>query len=389
MAVRPLSPALTELSIEELRTRRSVKWTQYPDDVLPAWVAEMDFPVAPPIVAALGEAIDRSDTGYANPTAGPLAAELAGFAARRMGWSVDPAQVVACHDVVAGLTELLRVMTEPGEGVVINPPVYHPFFNLIPAAGRELVEVPLLDGRKLDLDGVEEAFAAGARAIVLCSPHNPTGAVLARPVLERLAEIAAEHDAWVLSDEIHAPLTLPGAEHLPFISASTLAAERGVTLISASKSFNLAGLGCAQIVTASESAAEAVWRLSDAARHCGHFGAIAAEVAYAEGDEWLDDVLAVLDHNRTLLGDLLGDALPGVGYVQPEAGYLAWLDVSGFDFGDDPAPAIAERGRVALSTGPWFGQGGEGFVRLNFGTSPALVEEAVDRLARAATGSND
>lgn len=389
MAVRPLSPALTELSIEELRTRRSVKWTQYPDDVLPAWVAEMDFPVAPPIVAALGEAIDRSDTGYANPTAGPLAAELAGFAARRMGWSVDPAQVVACHDVVAGLTELLRVMTEPGEGVVINPPVYHPFFNLIPAAGRELVEVPLLDGRKLDLDGVEEAFAAGARAIVLCSPHNPTGAVLARPVLERLAEIAAEHDAWVLSDEIHAPLTLPGAEHLPFISASTLAAERGVTLISASKSFNLAGLGCAQIVTASDSAAEAVWRLSDAARHCGHFGAIAAEVAYAAGDEWLDDVLAVLDHNRTLLGDLLGDALPGVGYVQPEAGYLAWLDVSGFDFGDDPAPAIAERGRVALSTGPWFGQGGEGFVRLNFGTSPALVEEAVDRLARAATGSND
>lgn len=389
MATRQLSPALTELSLKELRTRRSVKWTQYPNDVLPAWVAEMDYPVAPPIVAALGAAIERSDTGYANPTAGPLAAELAGFAARRMGWSVDPAQVVACHDVVAGLTELLRVMTEPGDRVVINPPVYHPFFNLVPAAGRELVEIPLIEGRELDLDGIEAAFAAGARAIVLCSPHNPTGVVLPRSALERLAEVAAAHGAWVLSDEIHAPLALPGAEHVPFISASALAAERGVTLISASKTFNLAGLGCAQIVTASETAANAVWQLSDAARHCGHLGAIAAEAAYAAGDEWLDDVLAVLDHNRSLLADLLHDSLPGVRYVQPEAGYLAWLDVSCLGLGDDPAPAIAERGRVALSSGPWFGQGGEGFARLNIGTSPALVEEAVERLARAATNSSD
>lgn len=201
----PLAPALTDLRLSDLRARRSAKWSHYDADVLPSWVAEMDFPLAPPIAEALREAVDRGDVGYANAGASGLASAYAGFAERRMGWSVDPEQVIPCMDVVGGLRDLLRVLLEPGEGVVITPPVYHPFFSLVPEAGCSLVEVPLLDGRDLDLDGIAAAFAAGARAMMLCNPHNPTGVVVSREELVRLAEIAAEYDGWILSDEIHAP----------------------------------------------------------------------------------------------------------------------------------------------------------------------------------------
>lgn len=376
-----LAPELTDLRLEDLRSRRSAKWSYYPPDVLPAWVAEMDFPLAPPVAEALHAAIDRDDVGYSNVGASRLPAAFAGFAERRMGWSVDPEQVIACNDVVGGLRDLLRVLTGPGEGVVITPPVYHPFFSLVPEAGRELVEVPLLEGRDLDLEGIAAAFAGGAGALMLCNPHNPTGAVLSRGELERLAEIAAEHEAWVLSDEIHAPLTLPGAEHIPFLGVSEHAAARGVALISASKAFNLAGLGCALIVTGGEPARAKVDLLPFGARHPGHLGVIGAEAAFEHGDEWLDAVIAVLDANRRSIADQLLRRLPEIAYTQPRAGYLAWLDCTRLELGVDPAPAILERGRLAISAGPQFGSGGEGHVRLNFGTSPTLVSEAVARIA--------
>jgi cystathionine beta-lyase len=378
---------LTELSLEELRRRRSAKWTHYAPDVLPAWVAEMDFPLAQPVAEALRTAIDRSDTGYASPAASGLGEAFAAFAERRMGWIVDPEQVIPCNDVVAGLRDLLRVIVEPGSGVVLTPPVYHPFFSLVPEAGCELVEVPLIGGRELDIAGIERALASGARAVVLCNPHNPTGIVYGRRELAELADLAAEHEAWVLSDEIHAPLSLPGAEHVPFMTVSEAAASRGICLVSASKTFNLAGLGCAQIVTAAEPARQAADRLSFGARHCGHLGAMATVAAYREGDDWLDAVLGVLDGNRGLLAELLAAHLPGVGYVEPRAGYLTWLDLSSLGLGPDPAGPLLEHGRVALSPGPQFGRGGDGFARLNVGTSPALVEEAVRRIAAGAEGA--
>lgn len=374
---------LTELRLSELRERRSAKWTLYGADVLPSWVAEMDFPLAEPVREALTDAIARSDTGYANPAGSGLAAALAGFLGRRQGWAPDPEQVVPCNDVVAGLRDLLRLLLEPGAGVVVTPPVYHPFFSLVPEAGCRVAEVPLAGGRELDLAGIEAAFAAGARAMLLCNPHNPTGAVAGRDELEALAAIASRHDAWILADEIHAPLTLPGAEHVPFLTVSAGAAARGIALVSASKAFNLAGLGCAQIVTAGEPARSAVAELPFSARHCGHLGAIGSEAAYRHGDEWLDGVLAVLDGNRTLLGELLAERLPGAGYTPPRAGYLAWIDLSAYELGADPAAPILERGLVAFSSGPMFGRGGEGHIRLNAGTSPALVGEAVDRMAGA------
>lgn len=376
-------PGLTEVALDRLRERRSAKWTEYGSGVLPSWVAEMDFPLAPPVKRALAEAVERDDTGYANPAASGLAGALAGFLERRQGWTVDPERIVTCNDVVAGLTDLLALLLEPGERVVLTPPVYHPFFTLVPEAGCGIWEVPLADGRALDLDGIAAAFAAGARAMVLCNPHNPTGGVASRDELAELAGLAAEHDAWILADEIHAPLTLAGAEHVPFLTVSDAAAERGFALVSASKAFNLAGLGCAQIVTAAEGTREAVAELPFSATHCGHLGAIAAEAAYRDGDEWLDAVLAVLDGNRALLAGLLAESLPEARHVPPRAGYLAWIDLSDYGLGADPAAPILERGRVAFSSGPMFGSGGEGHVRLNAGTSPELLAEAVRRMVAA------
>lgn len=375
-----LSPALTEISLAQLRRRRSAKWNQYPEDVLPAWVAEMDFPLAEPVKQALREAIEADDCGYAQPA--ELGEAFAEFATRRHGWEVDPAAVSPSPDVVGGITSVLTAIAEPGDRVLLNTPVYHPFFALIEEVGCELVEAPLVEGA-LDPEAIEREFAAGAVALVLCSPHNPTGTVPSRAQLEAIAESAARHDAWVLADEIHASLTLPGAEHVPFLTVSDAAAARGIAFWSASKAFNLAGLRCAEIVTASPSAAAVIARLPVSATHCGHLGAIGSIAAFREGSAWLDDVLAVLDYNRRLLGELLADRLPEVGYREPEAGYLAWLDFRSLGLGPDPSQPILERGRLALSPGPQFGPQGAGFARLNIGTSPALVEAAVERIALA------
>lgn len=383
-----LNQRLTDLSLDDLRRRRSAKWAKYPEDVLPAWVAEMDFPLAEPIARALAEAVANGDTGYAAPAELGLGEAFAEFAAARLGWQVDPAAVSPAPDVVSAIAALLATLASPGDRVVINTPVYHPFFSVIEELGLELAEAPLREG-ELDVEAIERCFAAGAMALVLCSPHNPTGGVPSREQLEAIAEAATRYGAWVLADEIHAPLTLAGAEHIPFLSVSEAAAERGVALCSASKAFNVAGLGCAQIVTASPTAAEIVARLPVGATHCGHLGAVAAVAAYRDGGPWLDDVIAVLDHNRGLLADLLAGHLPRVGYEPPAAGYLAWLDLRQLGLGDDPAEPILVRGKLALSSGPTFGPQGAGFARLNFGTSPALLTEAVERLASSPAEAAD
>lgn len=375
---------LDQLDPDLLRRRRSVKWTMFEPDVLPAWVAEMDFPVAEPVKRALIEAIERDDTGYANPDASDLAAAFSGFMTRRMGWTPDPAGVTATTDVVSGITALLRALVEPGEKVMITPPVYHPFFAVIEEVGCLVEEAPLAGGRTLDLDAIEAGFRAGAKAFILCSPHNPAGSVPTRAELETIAELAAEHEAWILSDEIHAPLTLPGATHQPFLAVSDAAAEWGICLSSASKTFNLAGLSCAEFVVASERTRKVIEDLPFGAKHPSHLGVIASEAAFEHGDQWLDQVLTQLDHNRKLLGELLSEHLPEVGYRQPDAGYLAWLDCRILDLGDDPSVEILERGRVALSSGPEFGSQGTGFCRLNIGTSPQLIEEAVLGIAGVA-----
>jgi cystathionine beta-lyase len=375
-----------EVSLELLRSRRSAKWERYGPDVLPAWVAEMDFALALPIREVLQHAIARDDTGYAMP--GRLFTAFAGFTASRFGWEVDPAGVRLVADVMSGIAELLRALTEPGDAVVVNPPVYPPFFGVTLSTGRRVVETPLDrgdDGWRLDLDGLEQAFAGGARAYLLCHPHNPTGTSFARAELEAVAELAAAHGVVVIADEVHAPLTLAGARHVPYLSLGGRASEHGISLASASKGWNIAGLKCALIVTASErTRARLAERLPEhLGVHAGHLGVLASVAAFEHGGEWLDALLRHLDRNRRLLGELLADRLPQVGYLPPQAGYLAWLDCRALGLGDDPAAAFLERGQVALSEGPRFGEQGRGFARLNFGTSSALLEQAVRRMAAA------
>jgi cystathionine beta-lyase len=374
------------ITLEALRTRRSAKWRQYDPDVLPAWVAEMDFPLAGPIADALHAAIARSDTGYRSLEG--VAESLALFARRTWEWRVDPADVVVVPDVVSGMAHAVNVFTEPGDGVVINTPVYPPFFMIVrDVTKRSLVEVPLAraaDGSyDWDLPAMEAAFARpDVTAYLMSSPHNPTGSVPSRETLTTIAALADRHGVAVISDEIHAPLVLPGATHVPYLSLVD-ADTRAVTVTSASKSWNVPGLKCAQIVSTSRVSSQISGRLPlETAFGTGHLGAIAAVAAYLEGEEWLRQVVAILDTNRRLLADRLSASLPDVGYVPPAASYLAWLDVRAYDLGDDPAGAILERGRLAVNAGPAFGKEGLGFVRVNFGTSPALVDEIVDRLVR-------
>jgi cystathionine beta-lyase len=369
-----------DVSLEELRARRSAKWAMYPADVLPAWVAEMDFALAGPVRAALQDALDRDDCGYPTPTG--LGDAFAAFAARRFGWVPDPAAVWLAADVVVGIAETLRLLTAPGDGIVVNPPVYPPFFATIADIGGVVVEAPLAAGARweLDLDALERAFSGGARTYLLCNPHNPTGRVFDRAELAGVAALAERYGVTVVADEIHGALAMPGVSFAPF---ATVGLARTVTITGASKAWNLAGLKCA-VVVAEDALRPPLARLAETLRHhTGHLGVLASIAAFEQGEPWLDELLLYLDGNRRLLGELLVERLPHVRYVAPEGSYLAWLDCRALDLGDDPSALFLERGRVALSPGPSFGTPGRGFARLNFGTSRAILGEVVDRMAAA------
>ncbi len=373
------------LPLAELRERSSEKWREYPADVLPLFVAETDFPLAPAISTALQRAVEIGDTGYVASRT-PLAESFAAFAVRRYGWEPDPARMRSTADVSMGIVEILRRVTQPGERVVVTPPVYPPFYDLVAEAGAEVERVPLRDtgtGWQLDLDGIRAAFEDGATAILLCNPHNPTGTVHDRESLSALAELADEFGVAVVSDEIHAPLAQSGTGFTPFLAVSDAAQRVGYAVVSASKAFNLAGLKCALMVTADEETnavlrglpVEVEWRT-------GQFGLLAAVAAFSEeSDPWLDGLLRTLDENRVLLEDLLAARLPGARYRIPDAGYLAWIDLSALEWGENPARRILKDARVALHFGPAFGAEGAGHVRLNFGTSPEILTEAIERIA--------
>lgn len=385
--VETLLARFDAVSEADLRRRQSAKWRHYPSDVLPAWVAEMDLPLAAPIKRVLGAALADDDTGYAYPEG--VGEAFLHFSTRRYGLSFAPSDVKVAPDVVTAITEILHVTTEPGDKVVIDPPVYPPFAGTVRMLRRTLLEAPLTRDHAgerlvLDLDAVRRAYEAGARVHVLCSPQNPAGTVHDASTLRALAELADAYGVLVVADEIHAPLTLAGATHHPFVSLGEAAARRGIVLASASKAWNLAGLKAAVMLAVHDETRAVLARLPpELPYHAGHFGVLATKVAFLEGETWLEAARAHLDRNRARLARLLAERLPGVAFRAPEAGYLAWLDFRALGLGPDPAKRILERGRVALSPGPTFGTGGEGFARLNFATSGHLLTEAVERIARA------
>jgi cystathionine beta-lyase len=373
------------LALPELRRRRSYKWRAHPADVIPAFVAEMDVSLATPVTRALGDAIAAGDTGYATPDP-ELAEAVASFHHARFGWDLDAADVRLIPDVMAGVREILRHAVPTGSGVVINTPAYPPFFHHIRETRCRVVEAPLAragTGWALDLDAVEAAFTTGAAVYLLCNPHNPTGLVLTAEELVHIAELAERFRVLVLADEIHAPLTLAGARHVPFLSLPA-AQACGIALVSASKAWNLPGLKCAQLVTASESLRALVRRLPEELVYgAGNLGAIASIAAYRDGGPWLEQLLVLLDRNRRLLVDLLADRLPGIGYAPPQATYLAWLDCTRLELAGEPASAFLRKGKVALRPGPDFGSIGTGWVRATIATAPEILAEIVERMRAA------
>ncbi|MDY6809724.1 MAG: aminotransferase class I/II-fold pyridoxal phosphate-dependent enzyme [Actinomycetota bacterium] len=380
--MRPHAPHLSEL-----RRRTSIKWRAYPDDVVPMFVAEMDFELAPVVADAMIDQIRASDVGYSGG-AGAVGEAFAGFAQRRWTWDVAPTDIRLTTDVSVVIVEALRVAISPGDRVIITPPVYPPFFELIPEAGGQVCEVPLRCDEdrtwSLDLDGIGRELAAGARAVLLCHPHNPLGLIHPADDLVALAELAAAHGAVVISDEIHAPLVHPGREFTPFLATGEIARQVGIAAHSASKGFNIAGAKCALMIAASATTRAMLDRQpEEVGVRTSIIGRAGTAAGFAKGDDWLDATLEVLVGNLDLLSGWLEAELPEVTMHRPAASYLAWLDFRATGLGDDPAAAILEKGRVALHSGPAFGRAGTGFARLNVGCSPELLRAGLAGIRRA------
>ncbi|MEU6488655.1 aminotransferase class I/II-fold pyridoxal phosphate-dependent enzyme [Streptomyces sp. NPDC046887] len=375
---------LGRLTLDRLRRRTSVKWRRYAEDVLPLWVAEMDVPLAEPVARALTEAVAAGDTGYAYGTG--YAEALAAFAQERWGFDLAVERTLLVPDVMLGAVELLKRVTGPGDAVVVNSPVYRPFYAFATHLGRRVVEAPLGTGWRLDPERLAEVFrevtAGGGRAaLLLCSPHNPTGTVHTAEELTAVAALADRYGVRVIADEIHAPLTARGVRFTPYLSVP--GAGTGFSLMSASKAWNLAGAKAALAVAGPEAGHELAAVPEEVGHGVSHLGVLAHTAAFREGGAWLDAVRGGLDRNRLLLGRLLAERLPEVRYRPAEGTYLAWLDCRALGLGDDPAAVFLDRGRVALSSGPEFGTGGAGHARLNLATSPELLTEAVHRMAAA------
>lgn len=384
---------LDDLDHRRLTARRSEKWHTYPRDVLPAWVAEMDFPVAAAIERELRRFVAGSDVGY------PLAMRQTGVAeafcermAERFDARFDPAGVEVLSEVVQGLYLCVEAYSERGEGAIVQTPIYPPFLHAVRELERRLVENRLVpDGSALgfDLDSLERAIDPGTRLLLFCNPHNPSGHVAKRAQLERLAELVLAHDLVVVSDEIHADLVYTGARHIPFASLGPEIAARTVTLSSASKAFNIPGLRCA---IAHFGSARLRTRF-DAVGHkrfrggIGLFGPTATVAAWRFGDPWLDEAVPYLEANRDFAARYLAERIPEARFHRPEATYLAWLDFSALGLRPSPAAHFLRQGRVALSDGALFGSGYETCARLNFATSRAILGEILERMARAVDGS--
>ena len=380
-----MTKSVRALALDELRKRKSSKWRQYPSDVLPLPVAEMDFPIAPAVKASLQDMLDRSDTGYLGAFP-ELFEAFAKFSKSRWNWQPDTTQIRIATDVGVGIVEVMRTLIKAGDKVMLNSPVYENIWKWIPEVNATLVDVPLTENElnyKLDLDAIEREYANGVKLHILCSPHNPVGIIYTRSELETIATLAKMYGVIILSDEIHGPLTFNKKDFYPFLSVSDDAKEVGIIITSASKSFNFAGLKCALIITESAILKEKINAMPPALTwRASLFGAVASTAAYGESDEWLDGVLITLNENRHLVKKLIDTKIPTIKYRIPDFGYLAWLDVSSLGLGSDPAGQILERSKLALNAGILYGPKHSNFVRFNFGTSEEIINQAFDRLVK-------
>ena len=393
-----MSDSLDELDlpIEALRRRQNRKWTRYGPDVIPAWIADMDYKAEPSVQAALARLLAEEDYGYPD-RAGDVAerAVAAAFAQHQRelyGWDPDPELVQPVSDLVQAMLATVVSYAEPRESVLMQVPAYPPFRAAVENAGRTLVANAMHDdGRRwtLDLAGLK-ALAPQARMLLVCNPHNPTGRVFARDELTELGRIAVDHDLVLVSDEVHSELVYPGHRHIPTAMISPEVAARTVTITSATKSFNIGGLRCGVIHFGSAA-------LFDRFRRCfpdrllgqiNAFGADATIAAWGTGHSWLRRVMAKLGSNRARIGDFCANQLPAARYHEPEATYFAWLDLSAFNLLPSAHEFLLDVAHVATSAGSEFGPEYAEFVRLNFATSPTILEEILSRVGLALGASH-
>lgn len=384
-----LREAIDALDPARLALRTSEKWNTYPPDVLAAWVAEMDFPLCDAVRATLERALDHDDLGYnLAPDQTGLREAFAERMATRFGWVIDPLRVDVLTDVMQGLYIALDCFTEPGAGVIVQTPVYPPFLKAVRQSGRSVIENHLVAGAtrfEIDFDDLRAGFEGGARTLLLCNPQNPTGRVLERGELERIAALVCEFEGCVISDEIHADLTFGPREHVPIASLNDDIAARSVTLNSASKSFNIPALRCAVAHFGSAELARSF--LAHVPRRVrgglGLLGLEATVAAWRHGDDWLDEIVAILDENRRHLAGRLAERFPELAPFTPEGTYMTWIDCAPLRIDGSPAEHFRERGRVALTDGRAFGTGYRQYARINFATSTRILDEVVERMARA------
>lgn len=376
--------------LAKLRARQGIKWHRPDADVLAAWVADMDFDICPPVRDALTDLIDRDDLGYPHWPSQPLAEPFAERMASRYEWRPDPSYVRGTDDVIQAMQVVLNLCSEPGDAVVVHVPAYTPFLSALSTMRRQRIESPMIrnaTGWTFDADSLDERVrTSGAKALILVNPHNPTGHMFSRDELERLAEIAERHDLIVISDEIHAELALIDRPHVPFASLHPSIESRTITITSASKAFNLAGLRAAVVHIGSERVRR-VWDAlpPDFLGAPNRMGIEATLAAWRSGTAWLDELVSHLrfqrDHLTTRVPELVG-----VTMSPPDATYLAWLDCSKAPTRGEPARFFLDVARVELSPGTIYGPGGEGHARLNFATSSILLDQMLDRMKSALDG---
>jgi cystathionine beta-lyase len=374
--------------VVDRRASDSNKWHKFPDDVLPLWVADMDFPSPPAVVDALRARVEHGFFGYLRER-NELPAVVAERVAKRYGWRVSPDAVVPLPGVIAGFNQALRALTSPGDGLLVQTPVYPPILRAAGNHGLRRDEHALsrgADGRyTVDLETFEASIRPHTRAFLLCNPHNPVGRLYGRAELEGMAAACRRRDLAIVADEIHCDLLLDGRQHVPMASLAPEIEQRTITLMAPSKTFNLPGLKCAVgIIPDAELRQRFVTAGADLVPKINVLGYTAAVAAYREADGWLDELLAYLTDNRDFLVEHVRARLPGVAMAPPEATYLAWLDCRGVArAAADPYAFFLERARVALSDGSAFGAGGAGFVRLNFGCPRPLLAQGLERMRAA------
>ena len=369
--------------LDVLKNRHSSKWRRFPEDVLPMHVAEMDFPIAEPIQQRIITMVTESDLGYLGPIP-EVASSFSKFAKNRWNWTIDESQLKLATDVGVAVVEFLRANNASNTKVIVNSPVYHGFWEWLGELNITPVDVPLNHDYSLDINGIEKEFANGVKFLLLCNPQNPVGKAFSREDLTALANIAKKHKAIVISDEIHAPLTYKNETFTPYLTCGPDAEETGVCITSASKSWNLAGLKAAFLLTQSETMRAKVNLISEATHwRASIIGAFAMAEAYENGETWLDSTLQTLDENRHHLKNELQRLFPEVNYIIPEAGYLAWFDVTSWNLGEQTVATLIKDAKVALVPGNDHGPEYTNHVRFNFGTSPELITEGLTRIARA------